>query len=320
MKTTIEIYKIRIQKKDGFVNFGEDPDFFNVLSDEENGLVHYLNHRDKIDELKRTFSIPKSYETDEGTIEKFHHKNAKERYITGVIFSGGYGQEFEVIDGNNPLDSACCTKQNQVIMKPYFYYLKIPRHGDEALLILERVNGDSIRELMSYLLMAFLNDYFKLDSELTIEMDSVILNKYLDILNGLCLTMDLTASRVHTDIADNYFGNLQRFDFEMQITVKIKSKSKKYSNLQNLIESDLAVLGIPNFVKNVPENSMRDVVVLIDGSRNSKAQALYWNLNKKMLYYEIDVEQNVNNFSSYRSIKEVVRNFIQEHAELNIFS
>lgn len=110
----------------------------------------------------------------------------------------------------------------------------------------------------------------------------------------------------------------------MELTIKFKNRLgvSKENTIRNLINSNNPLFEIPDF-NDIFGNSAKKVVSTIGTGRNTKTRTLYLGGGQENIvrpYYEIEVEANENNFSSYLSIKRVVRDFIQEHAELNIFS
>lgn len=87
MKTTIEIYTIQIRKGRDFMDFGSDPDFFNVISDNNTGFVHFVDSHSTgdVESLSRTVRIPPEYVTDDGDTIKFHHKNSREDISAALL-------------------------------------------------------------------------------------------------------------------------------------------------------------------------------------------------------------------------------------------
>lgn len=56
MRTTIEVFGIQIKKRGELLDFGEDPDFFDILSSKDCGFVHHvdMNKTGDIPVLQRT--------------------------------------------------------------------------------------------------------------------------------------------------------------------------------------------------------------------------------------------------------------------------
>lgn len=327
MKTTIEIYTIQIRKGRDFMDFGSDPDFFNVISDNNTGFVHFVDSHSTgdVESLSRIVRIPPEYVTDDGDTIKFHHKNSRERYICGIIETGLYGKEFDIADKDDPLNAAYRVTRNQAVIKPYFYFLKIPRCGNKALLILERTDNEGIYPLMHLLLKSYLNDYYGAEQGYMVERKNVVLNTYLiELNNGRYKSLTLTANYEHSDRTDGYMDGLDNSDYTMELTIKFKNRLgvSKENTIRNLINSNNPLFEVPD-LNDIFGESAKKVVSTIGTGRNTKTRTLYLGggqENRVRPYYELEVEANENTFSSYLSIKRVVRDFIQEHAELNIFS
>lgn len=326
MKTTIEIYTIRIYRGQEYIDFGEDPDFFDLISDSNTGFVHFVdNNTSDVGQISHTVRIPHEQITDDGDTIKFHHKNSRERYICGIIETGPYGKEFDIADKDNPATAAYRVTRNQAVIKPHFYFLKIPRRGDKALLILERTDNEGIFPLMQILLKSYLNNYFGITQGYMIERKNVVLNTYMrELSNGRYKSVTLTANYEHSDSTDGYMDGLDNSDFTMELTVKFKNGLglNKEAAIRNLINSNNPIFEVPD-LNDIFGESAKKVVSTVGTGRNARTRTLYLGGGQENMlrpYYEIDVEANENNFSSYPSIKSVVLHFIQEHDELNLFS
>lgn len=128
-----------------------------------------MNKTGDIPVLQRTVRIPAEEINAEGETVKYHHRNVEERYICGIIETGAYGKEYEIADKDSPNDIAYKVDKDQAIIKPFFYFLKIPRRGSKALLILERTDNEGIFPLMVILLKTFINNYYGIDKGYSIE-------------------------------------------------------------------------------------------------------------------------------------------------------
>ena len=158
-----------------------------------------------------------------------------------------------------------------------------------------------------------------------VERKNVVLNTYMNELrNGRYKSMTLTANYEHSDRTDGYMDGLDNSDYTMELTIKFKNRLgvNKENTIRNLINSNNPLFEIPD-LNDIFGEGAKKVVSTIGTGRNAKTRTLYLGGGQENIvrpYYEIEVEANENNFSSYLSIKRVVRDFIQEHAELNIFS
>ena len=227
MKTTIEVFNIQIKKKDGIVDFGSDPDIFNLLSDNNNGFVSHIdkNKTGDVPSLHRTVRIPADEINDEGETIKYHHKSERGRYLCGIIETGAYGKEYEIANKDTPQDVSYVIGKEQAIIKPFFYFLKIPRTGNKALLILERTDNEGIYPLINILLKTFFDNVFGIDKLFKIEKSNIVLGTYLDELSsGRYKSVTLTANKLSTDKSDRYVGQLESTDYTLELTIKFKNK------------------------------------------------------------------------------------------------
>ena len=88
---------------------------------------------------------------------KDHSHNDKKRYLCGIIETGYYGKEYEAVDKDDPKDETkkILLGKSKAILKPFFYYIQIPRKGNKALLILERVDNNGIYPLLRKIAMFY---------------------------------------------------------------------------------------------------------------------------------------------------------------------
>lgn len=328
MRTTIEVFSIQIKSKtDGIYDFSSDPDFFNIVSDEGTGLIHHIdtNGTGDVPSLQRTVRIPANELSDEGETLKYHHKNTRERYICGIIETGAYGKEYEIANKDTPKDVSYTVGREQAIIKPFFYYLKIPRNGTKALLILERTENEGIYPLMNLLLKNFLDRTFGIEKLFRIDKSNIILGDYLnDLKSGRYKQITLTANQPSADCSDRYFGNLEPTDYTMELVIKFKNKlgQNKEENIRRLINTGAALFEIPE-LNAIFDDSKRRVVTTIGTGRQAKTRTYYVTSEQQDLirpYYDIDVESNDKNFSDYVSIKSVVKRFVDDNSEFSVFN
>lgn len=175
MKTTIEAYTITIRKKREKEpwSFADSPDIYKLLSDSETGFIKYIdkNVTGDLPAEKMTVRVPP---------EGHDHSDLK-RYICGIIETGYYGKEYEAVDKDDPKDETkkIFLGKSKAILKPFFYYIQIPRKGDKALVILERIDNNGIFPLIRSILISFLNFHFGAGDLYIIDRGSVVLGAYL---------------------------------------------------------------------------------------------------------------------------------------------
>lgn len=325
MRTTIEVFGITLKNKEGYLDFSDDPDLFNLLSSDTEGLVSHIdcNSTGDIPSLHRTVRVPSQEINAEGDVIKYHHKNTGERYICGIIETGAYGKEYDIADKDDPRNPTYTVGKDQAIIKPFFYFLKIPRKGTKALLILERTDNEGIYPLMNLLLTTFLNDRLGADRLHKVEKSNIILQAYLDdMLSSRYKSITMTANSLPSDASDMYFGGLSTEDFTMELTFKFKNRigEDKEAMVRNAINRGDVLFDIPE-ISDIFDTENAKVVASSGTGKNAKNRTYYFGdrHNKIKPYYDLIVKSNEKNFSDYSDIKEVVKEFIKANPEFKVY-
>ena len=326
IKTTIEVFGIEIKNIDGFINFGTDPDIFKLLADKTTGFISHIDHNNTGDvpTLKRTVRIPANETNDKGEVLKYYHANENERYICGIIETGAYGKVYEIANKDTPQNVTYIIEKEQAIIKPFFFFIKIPRTGTKALLILERTDNEGIYPLMHILLKTFLDNKFGVEKLFNIQKSNIILNAYMkELSEGRYKSLILKANQLPEDKSDRYMGGLSSSDYTIELIVKFKNRLgvDKEKTIRKLVNSGESLFDIPE-LDGIFDTNNRKVVTQIGTGKNAKTRTYYLNNEQKELirpYYDIEVDCNKKNFSDYQSIKTEVRNFVNGHNEFNIF-
>ena len=317
MKTTIEAYTITVRRKrekDPLL-FSDSPDIYDLMAHDNVSFIKYIdkNITGDLPAEKMTVRIP----------PKDHSHNDKKRYLCGIIETGYYGKEYEAVDKDDPKDETkkILLGKSKAILKPFFYYIQIPRKGNKALLILERVDNNGIYTLLRSILISFFNYHFLVEDLYIIDRNAVVLTSYLKKLKeGRYNSLSLSANSIHTDAAERYFGGLNSEDFTIELTMKFKNgmgeiKEKK---VKEMINSGKFLFDSPD-LNAIFEDSTKKVTASIAGG---KTRTLYLgNENKNIIhpYYEIEVKDNEKGFSDYSSIKKATKLFITNNTEFKVF-
>ena len=320
-KATIEAYTFSIRKKRAKepLSFSGSEDIYNILAHDTINFIKYIdkNITGDVPTEKMTVRIPK----------KGHAHNDKERYLCGIIETGHYGKEYEAVDKDNPKDEdkKVYLGKSKAIMKPFFYYIQIPRKGDKALIILERTENNGIFPLMRTILTAFFNNYFGIeDNGYIIDRGNIILGSYLKRLNDGCYnSLSLSANSIPTDAAEKYFGPLDSEDFTLELTMKFRKGigAVKENKIKKMIDSGEFLFDSPELIT-IFDNSTKKVTSTIGEGKNSVTRTLYLGDEKRNLihpYYEIEVKENSKGFSDYESIKDATRQFIKDNKDFRVF-
>lgn len=324
MTTTIEVFTFSIRKKRARValSFADEPDFFKMLIDDMDGLIPFIdkNITGDLPAEKMTVRIPK------------HHcsLSKEKRYLCGIIETGHYGKEYEVVDKDDPEDDEkkIFLGKSKAILKPFFYFIKIPRTGDKALLVLERTDNDGIFPVFRSILISYLNDKFNygLDEKIdyTIDRSNVIIKSYLQKLTeGRFKSFTLTANTVSPDIAERYFGSLEKEDFSVDLVVRFNGSlsGEKERAIRNLINSGEALFESSD-LNAIFEGAEKKYTSTIGDGKSAKTRTVYVNEDKMGLirpYYDVEVKENDKGFSDFESIKKAVKDFIDKTPDFKVF-
>lgn len=315
MKTTIEVYSIKFAKNKNFemYSFTDEPDLYELF---KQGFIKYIDKTSgDVPAEKRTVRIP---EKEEDVI--FHCHSDKGRYIHGIIETGLYGKEYDIADKDDPKKILYKATKSSAIMKPFFYYLKIPRIGDQALLILERTDNEGIFSLFRTLLIAFLVNHFGKDNVYNIVKDNIITGEYLNELqDGRYKSMTMSVNSLPKDAVKRYFcKGLDSEDFSIEVVVKFKSKEKQ-AQIKEMVNSGQSLFVSKDLNDLVASSEKKVVSTIGDSSKTRTFHLAEENRNLIRPYYELDVELNDKGFSSYDSIKSKTREFISHNKEFRIF-
>lgn len=324
MITTIEVFTFSIRRKRSHtpLSFAEEPDFFDMLIDKNEGWVPFIdkNVTGDLPAEKMTVRLPQHY----------YNVSKKGRYLCGIIETGHYGKEYEVVDKDDPEDEEkkIFLGKSNAILKPFFYFIKIPRTGDKALLVLERTENDGIYAVFRSIMISFVSYKFNWGLEekidYTIDRSNVIIKSYLKKLNdGKFRTYTLTANSVSSDVAERYFGSLEKDDFSLDLVIRFNKdlSEEKEKKIRKLINSGEALIDSPE-LNDIFEGAERKCTSTIGNGKTSKTRTVYLNDEKMGLirpYYEIEVDANEKGFSDYKSIKDAVKEFVNTTPDFRVF-
>ena len=206
-------------------------------------------------------------------------------------------------------------------MKPFFYYIQIPRKGEKALIILERIENNGIYPLMRSILISFLNFHFEAGDLYMIDRNSVVLGSYLKKLHeGKFSSLSLSANSLSADASERYFKGFDTEDFTIEFTMKFKKNMEpmKEKKIREMINSGKYLFDSED-LSTIFEDSIPKVKSTIEGG---VTRTLYLNDEKKNIihpYYELDVTYNEKGFSDYRSIKTATQKFINDNPDFKGF-
>lgn len=229
------------------------------------------------------------------------------RSITGIIETGNYGKEENVVDITQKPDSPPVFKihKNHSVQKPFFFLICIPVLKNEGIIILERVGQYGIKSIFTYMVQAFVSHKFpEYKAHFSPFIDDQVVENY--IKKGQYNSISLTRHSLPGDIADRYgLGNFETHDFVVELTIKAKGKKAITGNAKRrilkLFESSYGGFFTSEDFSNLG----------FDDSAKIKVNATY-NQSKRTIdlsdtmkfrpYYDITVALSASGHSDFNSI------------------
>lgn len=326
MLTTIEAYQFELRKKrqKKWLDFGENPDFFELISDKEDGIVRFVDtgFSQDVPSEKKILRIPKQ-DSAKGTV--FYGSDKENRTIYGILETGLYGKKYDVSGREDPKETLFQIKKEEAVMKPFFYLIKIPRQGTKGYIIAERTDNESILPLLRLILLTYCK--CKFNEKYVFVRNSIITKEYYQLLqNGRYSSISMNIDNVPQDLSDRYFGKFESEQFTVEMKIKFKKSMSNISErkLKQRINEDTALFTSP-VLNEIFDNSEKKIVSSIQEKgikKTTKERTFYLSQDQKHLirpYYTLEVVQNSNGFSEYNSMRNEIKNFIEHNKEFRIF-
>ena len=318
MKETIEVYTFSLRKSRSpkRISLAEGVDIYKLLKKNFVNYVH--NSTGDMPAEKRTVKIP----TAKGG-ETFYAYNDKMRCIYGIIESGIYGKTLEIAHKDNPekILYRSKSKNEEAVIKPFFYLIGIPHIGDVAFLILERTDNEGILPMFRSILKTFLNKYLGSDDEkFSIEFSNYLSKEYVTSLkNGNLKTIRFNVKSLPEDGADRYLLKELGNDVQISLSVTFKGGMTPDNKLREAIEDPNKIFTSDD-MKELFGDSHKSIVTTSKINGVSKERTVYLDDdNSKLIrpYYVLDVKENSKGYCDYASIRDAVMAFIKENEELS---
>lgn len=318
MKETIEVYTFSLRKSRSpkRISLAEGVDIYKLLKKNFVNYVH--NSTGDMPAEKRTVKIP----TAKGG-ETFYAYNDKMRCIYGIIESGIYGKTLEIAHKDNPekILYRSKSKNEEAVIKPFFYLIGIPHIGDVAFLILERTDNEGILPMFRSILKTFLNKYLGSDDEkFSIEFSNYLSKEYVTSLkNGNLKTIRFNVRSLPEDGADRYLLKELGNDVQISLSVTFKGGMTPDNKLREAIEDPNKIFTSDD-MKELFGDSHKSIVTTSKINGVSKERTVYLDDdNSKLIrpYYVLDVKENSKGYCDYASIRDAVMAFIKENEELS---
>jgi hypothetical protein len=265
-------------------------------------FVRFIDNLPPDDKNKRVVQLGKKQ--DKST---YFHKKSDIRSISGILQTGKYGKEENVVDKDRKDDTPVFRiHKNHAVPKPFFFLICISDKKKDGLVILEREGGYGIKSIFIRLFKMFIDQNFKdLAVSFTNFIDDEIVKKYIS--DGAYNSIKLTRDSLPEDVAERYgLEKFQTNDFVVELTIKAKGKRRIMGNarkrIQDMFEEnpdgffaseEFGKLGFDNSATVKVNSTYRDSRRTIDLSDTMKFRP----------YYDILVELNDAGHSQFESIE-----------------
>lgn len=312
IQTTIETHALSILKGNENFSFSNEPDLYEHF---KKHFVKFIDNTDGVNPAaKKLIRIPKAKKQ-----KPFWGYDDSQRIIYGVVKSGIYDKIYDIADIRDK-DYILTTKKSNAVMKPFFYFIKIPRNHNKALLILERVENDGIYSIFSTILKLFLQNTF-IQGKYEVKKESIITNEYLKELNeGVYKSISMKVLSLPKDIADRYFSQeLETENFSIELKIKFKNAKNEQTKIKNLIRTNALITSVD--MNGLFADAKKSLTSTFGNTNKTRTYHLNEE-NREMIrpYYDLEVEENDEGFSNFDSILGTIQNFINDNTEFQIFN
>lgn len=234
------------------------------------------------------------------------NKKSDKRSITGIIETGIYGKEENVIDISKKDVTVFTIHKNHSVQKPFFFLICIPQIKSDGFVLLERDGQFGIKSIFTHLFKKFVEIAFK-DYVVTFTnyIDDKIIEKF--ITDGGYNTIKLTRNSLPVDVAERYgLESFQTDDFVVELTIKAKGKRRilglARKNVIDIFKSspngffsseEFCKMGFDDKATIKVKSTYKDSSRTIDLSDTMKFAP----------YYKIEVDLNDSGHSNFNSIE-----------------
>ncbi|KYG84886.1 hypothetical protein AWW67_18035 [Roseivirga seohaensis] len=157
----------------------------------------------------------------------FHRKDAI-RSVSGIIETGKYGKEENVVDINRKKDDLPVFRmmKNHALQKPFFFLICISSKKNEGLIFLEREGLFGIKQVFTLVLSKYISKNFP---EKSFHFSNFIDDKFVKkfINEGVYNKIRLVRNSLPEDVAEKY--GLEKFntdDFVLELSIRSKGKRR----------------------------------------------------------------------------------------------
>ena len=293
----------------------EDEDLIDIVFNE---FVPFIDDYPTDERNKRVVKLLKQ---DNGN--SFFKKKDGTRTISGVIETGKYGKEENVVDvdktDNEPVFKI---HKNHSVQKPFFFLVCISNLKKDGIIILERDGVLGIKQVFTRLLKDFIKSKFEdYTLHLTNFIDQQIVKNYIE--KGEYNSIKLIRHSLPNDVAERYgLDRLETEDFFLELTIKTKGRRKILGNsrrrIQEIFENSASGFFVSEELNDVGFDEKS--IVKVNSTYNNSSRTIDLSDTMKFKpYYEVDVDINATGHSEFNSIEKEALNLLEDF-NLDLYS
>lgn len=292
-----------------------DEDLLNIVFNE---FIPFIDNYPTDERNKR---VVKLFKEDDGNT--FFKKKENTRTITGIIETGKYGKEENVVDINKT-DNKPIFKiyKNHSVQKPFFFLICISNLKKDGILILERDGVLGIKQVFTRLLQDFVKSKFE-DYVLrfTNFIDDQVVKNYIN--KGEFNFIKLTRNSLPIDVAEKYgLNKFETDNFVLELTIKTKGKRAILGNsrrrIQEMFEDSASGFFVSQELQSIGFDNKS--IVKVNSTYNNSSRTIDLSDTMKFKpYYEVKIDINTTGHSEFNSIEKEALNLLEDF-NLDLYS
>lgn len=259
-------------------------------------------------DLQRDEENKKLIRINNGNIRKI------KRHIKGVLETGEYGFESDIIDSNTG-KSRYKRKPNDAEMLPFYFLISLPKGKDKGIILLQRFGQFGVSKIIRDSMRQFLA---KKDKNLTLEFFPLVPTNLVEeyLKKGNVTKMIFTRFDIPSDLAD-YFDNRNSKDVkghvEFRVVAARNSKLPVTKSLNILRKQGKGA----NKLMEINKFDFNSVKVVVNHNNDRRTINLE-NFDRMRAYYDVTGEVKIgsNGHPTYESIDKSATNLLSELNEL----
>ena len=236
------------------------------------------------------------------------HKKDSIRSISGIIETGKYGKEENVVDINKKKDETPVFRmmKNHALQKPFFFLICVSSKKNEGLIFLEREGQFGIKQIFTLILSKYITLNFP---EHTFHFSNFIDQEFVKkfINDGVYNKIRLVRNSLPGDIAEKYgLETFETDDFVLELSIRSKGKRRIGGNarkrIQEIFENNPDGFFTSEDFRKIGFDDEASIHVNSTYKNSSRTINLSDTL-KFRPYYDIKVEITSTGHSDFRSIE-----------------